>query len=220
MTPRAAAIAPQPAGLLGLLPGVVAAARLSLLAACVALTPQVLHADAAAPMETTLSPLAAASTPADPNVPLLAQTVAQTPLALAAFPGDLTALSDVELTLLNGRWAELEPLQRRALLRENRERMRARASGAAQRPAGRVRIERRFGVVRRQDGGVVAVERRKVVRVQPGQRRFGVGFERRQSEAGIGENAAAASDIVPASAMGTVAEHAPAQPAEADQTRP
>ncbi len=98
----------------------------------------------------------------------------------------LAASSDVELTTLTARWAELNPGERRALLAEVRSRM-VRSSQPS-RPKMSVRVQRKYGrVVRKSDGSVVVETR--VVQVRPREQvrprddgsraTFGVGFEQR-----------------------------------------
>ena len=120
-------------------------------------------------------------------LPCLAQAQSQTAPADAvpsvAHPltaESLAASSDVELTGLTARWAELNPGERRALLAEVRSRM-VRSSQPT-RPKMSVRVQRKYGrVVRKSDGSVVVETR--VVEVRPradgGRTTFGVGFEQR-----------------------------------------
>ncbi len=108
--------------------------------------------------------------------------VAQAPIPASFSAADLAARSDVELTALTARWAELDPGQRRALLAEVRSRM-VRNTQTPQ-PRVSIRVQRKYGrVVRKPDGSVVLETR--VVEMRPRENpdvtrgTFGVGFEQR-----------------------------------------
>ncbi len=116
-----------------------------------------------------------------------AATAVQSEIPASFTAADLAARSDVELTALTARWAELDPGQRRVLLAEVRSRM-ARNEQTRQ-PRVSIRVQRKYGrVVRKPDGSVVLETR--VVEMRPRENpdaargTFGVGFEQRSKRSG------------------------------------
>lgn len=93
---------------------------------------------------------------------------------------DYSTLTHHELTEIGARWDQLGDGERRALLKEVKMRMATQKGNAG---TLQIRTQRRYGrIVRRSDGRVLRIET-KVVQVRPvprpGERSFGVGFERR-----------------------------------------
>ena len=97
---------------------------------------------------------------------------------------DYSTLTHHQLTRIGARWDQLGDTERRGLLNEVKLRM-ARQKGSER--TLQIRTQRRYGrIVRRSDGQVLRIETKVIqvapVRRSPGERSFGVGFERRHAE--------------------------------------
>jgi hypothetical protein len=104
--------------------------------------------------------------------------------AVQALIPDYSQLSHHQLTKIGARWDELDELERRGLLQEVKLRM-ARQKGKER--VLEIRTQRRYGrLVRRSDGQVLRIETKVVQlkprRINPAERSFGVGFERRNAQ--------------------------------------
>ena len=142
-------------------------------------------------------PVAHARAPEEPAANP-AKTADAIPLgeAVEALIPDYSQLTHHQLTRIGARWDELDELERRGLLQEVKLR-RARQKGKE--GVLQIRTQRRYGrLVRRSDGQVLRIETKVVQlkprRVNPAERSFGVGFERRHAEAETPNQPSAAAD--------------------------